>query len=221
MSTLLLTASFAAPAPLPEAPPPVPAEVPPSQWTRKFYAQPRGNVRAIAVNGRTGAQALVGLEGGLRYVHLADGRPDVAGRTRAQADGLYGLTANSFGYGLRLGSFIGPTSKIVTWQAGPDLWANQYGRVGALDYHLPFSVGLDLSNVLTFHVDPRVNATIGLTPGWAFDKDRQGGGLGPFHELSAFVAVAVSAGGFSFVVGYAREYNAAGTTDGLILSGGF
>lgn len=195
--------------------------VPPaSAWTRKWYAAPRGNVRAVSVNGRTAALVLIGVEGGLRYVHLADGTPDITGRTRAQVDGLYGLTGNSFGYGLRLGSFIGPTSKIVTYQVGPDLWANQYGQPGALDFHLPFSVGLDVPNTLIFHVDPRVNAQIGVIPGWAFDPDRQVGRVGPFHELTAFVAVAISVNGFSMVVGYQRQYNAAGTTDGLILSGG-
>lgn len=198
-----------------------PPEAVGSEWSRRFYARPRGNVRAIRVGDRTGALALVGAEGGVRYARTRDGRPDLLGRTRVLGDVMYGLLSNASGYQVRLGSFIGPTGKVVTYQVGPDFWGNQYGNPASLDFHLPFSLGVDLSNVVIFHIDPQVSAQIGVSPGWAFNRARQVGRIGPFHELNAFVALAVRTRGFGFVVGYQRTWNAAGATDGLILSGGF
>ena len=115
---------------------------------------------------------------------------------------------------------MGPTSKFVTYQFGPDIWFNGYGAEDAEDYFLPYSLGIDVANTVIFHIDRSVNAQVQLTPGWAFDKDRQGGGLGPIHELTGAVTVSVQTGVFTFVVGYQRIYNAAGVTDGLILSAG-
>ncbi|MEZ4317036.1 MAG: hypothetical protein R3F61_06020 [Myxococcota bacterium] len=217
----ILTASALA------APPAKPE--PPSAWESKWYGRPRGNLRAVSVNGVTSAQAVLGAEGGIRYDHapilgrgkkLRRGPSDLVGRTRLQGDVLYGITSSSFGYDVRLGSFIGPTSRYVTYQVGPDLWGNGYGTDTSLDYHLPFSLGIDLSNTVIFHIDRSVSAQVGVTPGWAFDRDRQTGGIGPFHELSGFATVTIQAGTFGFVVGYQRVYNAAGVTDGLILSVG-
>ena len=202
---------------------------PPSPWVSEWYGRPRGNVRAVSVNGVSAAQAILGAEGGLRTTHspilgrgktARRGPPDLLGRSRLQGDVLYGLTTNSIGYDIRLGSFIGPTSKYITYQIGPDLWGNAYGSEQSLDYWLPFSLGVSVPSTVIFHVDRSVDATIGLSPGWAFDKDRQGGGFGPFHELSGYATISVRTGNFSFVVGYQRFYNAAGVTDGLILSAG-
>lgn len=193
----------------------------PSPWTSKPYGRPRGDVRALRVNGVVAAQAIVGAEAGLRYVHQRDGKRDLLGRTRILADALVGLGTDSFGYQARLGSFIGPTSEYVTWQVGPDLWVSQYGSPTSIDYHLPWSPGIDIPNVVLFHVHPAADLQLGASPGWAFRRPRQVNRIGPFHELSGFAAVAVSAGGFSLVVGLQRVWNAAGATDGLILSGGF
>lgn len=201
----------------------------PTPWVTEWYGRPRGNLRAISVNGVTAAQAVVGAEGGLRYDHAPivgrgkrrqRGASDVVGRTRLQGDVLYGITTSSFGYDLRLGSFIGPTSRYVTYQIGPDFWGNGYGTAESEDYHLPFSLGIDVQNLVIFHIDRSISAQVGITPGWAFDRDRQTGGIGPFHELSGFASVRVATGPVSFVVGYQRVYNAAGVTDGLILSVG-
>lgn len=202
---------------------------PPQPWVHEWYGRPRLNVRAVSVNGVTSAQALVGAEGGVRYVHAPilgrgkkrkRGPADIVGRTRAQGDVLYGLFSKSLGADLRVGSFIGPTSKYVTYQVGPDVWFNGYGVPDGVDYHLPWSLGVEIPNTFIVHFVPEVDMQLGISPGWAFDKDRQGGGLGPFHEVSMFAALSARVGSFSFVVGYQRLYNAAGTTDGLILSGG-
>lgn len=197
-------------------------------WIHEWYWQPRGNLRAVSVNGNTSAQAMLGAEVGLRYNHApvknkVRGKPDLVGRSRLRGDVAYGLLSQAFGFDIHLGSFIGPTSKYVTYQVGPDFWGNMYGsRTNTRDYHLPFSLGIDVPNTLIFHVVPQVNAQLGIIPGWAFDKDRRPqSNLGPFHELTGFVTVNVRVKGFSFTVGYQRVYNAAGTTDGLILSGGF
>lgn len=218
MLTALLATAFAQTPPAPKP------------WVSEPYARPRFNARAISVNGRSAAQAIVGGEIGLRYDHAQlserDGqtvrlRPDLVGRTRLQADVLYGLTSGSTGYGLRLGSFLGPTAKMVTFQLGPDLWANGYGNPESLDYHLPFSLGVDVMALALFQIDPSVTAQVGIIPGWAFAGPRQVGGVGPFHELTAFGLVSLDIGGMRVNVGYQRTYNAAGVFDGLILSGGF
>lgn len=204
-----------------------PVEVP--TWRHQLYAQPRLNARMVGVNGRSFGQAIVGAEAGVRYDHgrlvevdgdTLRGRADLVGRTRVRADVFYGMSSGSMGYGLRLGSFIGPTTKAVTYQIGPDLWATQYGAPTALDYHLPFSLGLALQNVVVFHIDPAVSLQAGVIPGWAFAGPRQTGGIGPFHELAGYALVSLRMNGFAVDVGYRREYNAAGVFDGLILSGG-
>lgn len=202
---------------------------PVSPWRHQLYAQPRLNARMLALNGRAFGQAMVGAEAGVAYDHgplvdvdgdLLRGRADLVGRTRLRGDVLYGLSSGSMGYGLRLGSFIGPNAKAVTYQIGPDLWATQYGAPQALDYHLPFSVGLAIQNVVTFRVDPAVTLQAGVIPGWAFSGPRQAGSIGPFHELAGYALVSLRVSGFAIDVGYRREYNAAGVFDGLILSGG-
>ncbi len=171
----------------------------------------------------------MGAEGGLRYSHAPvtrrgrkwiRGAADVVGRSRLRGDVFYGLTTQSLGFDVRLGSFLGPTSKYVTYQIGPDVWFNGYGSETAEDYFLPYSLGVDISNAVIFHIDRSINAQVQITPGWAFDKDRQTGGIGPIHELTGSATVSVQTGAFTFVVGYQRVYNAAGVTDGLILSAG-
>ncbi|MCA9566570.1 MAG: hypothetical protein KC656_01965 [Myxococcales bacterium] len=205
------------------------AAPPDTAWRSDWYARPLLNGRLISVNGRSSAQASVGGEVGLTYdhadltgsgEHVVRGRPDLVGRSRLQGNLLYGLASSSTGFGLRLGSFIGPTSKAVTYQIGPDLWADQYGSPTATDYHLPFGMGIDVMSLAIFHIDPSVTAQVGIIPGWAFMRSRQTGGIGPFHQLTGFAMVTVRAGGFSVNVGYQRQYNAAGVFDGLILSGG-
>lgn len=203
---------------------------PPKQvkpWIHEWYWQPRGNIYAVSVNGNTSAQASLGAEVGLRYNHAPvknklRGKTDLVGRSRLRGDVLYGLFSQAFGFDLRLGSFIGPTSKYVTYQVGPDFWGNMYGSRGNnRDYYLPFSLGVAVPNTVIFHIVPQVNAQVGVIPGWAFSKSRQIGNVGPFHEITGVVLVNVRLKGFSFTVGYQRVYNAAGVTDGLILSGGF
>jgi hypothetical protein len=225
----LLTAWAVPPAPAPAPVTSTAAVTPPSRWRSDPYVRPRVNGQFLSFGGRTVLQALGGVEVGLRYdradVEERGDRwvrtsPDLLGRTRVIADLLYGIGTDSTGYNVRLGSFLGPTSRGITFQFGPDLWLNQYGAPNALDYHLPASVGLAVMSLVVFDFDPAVQAQLGVTPGWAFTGPRRVRTVGPFHELSAFGLVTVRLQGFVFNVGYQRQYNAAGVFDGLILSGG-
>ena len=71
---------------------------PGGHWETKPYIQPRANIRAVSVNGKLTAQAILGAEGGLKYNKL--GSP-WQGRTRLSAIGMYGLTSGSLGADVR------------------------------------------------------------------------------------------------------------------------
>lgn len=188
-----------------------------NDWERVPYVMPILNVRAVTVGGVTTAQAVGGAEAGLvqRY---AD-KPHWMSHTRGAATGIYSFTANSIGADVRVGSFFGPDGRWVRWQVGPDVWFNGYGVPGALDYHLPWSPGVDLRNAVTLKV-VRGFALLGeATPGWAFVPERALGGLGPFHELTLLGAVRLQTDVLTVTVGYQRAWNAVGTIDGFIISG--
>lgn len=189
-----------------------------SDWREpKPYVRPVLNVSAVSVNGSFFAIASGGAVGGVttRYKEV----PHWYSHTRASAIGSYGLTTGSLGGDLRLGSFIGPDGKLARLQVGPDLWYNGYGVIGAPDFHLPWSPGVDLSTVATLKIVKELHLVGEATPGWAFLPDRQQGGIGPFHELTLAASAVVRTQVLRITVGYSRRYTNFGMVEGLILSG--
>jgi hypothetical protein len=191
-----------------------PPDKPP--WRDRTYVFPHLNVRALGVNDAVVLQGVGGLEGG--FVRRWNKAPHYVSQTRAVALGLYGLTTGSAGGDFRVGSFVGPDLSVVRLAFGPDVWFNGYGNAGALDYWLPWSPGVDLPASAYWKIAPSVLLDTAVVPGWAFDPDRQSGGVGPFHELTLLAAVHVELRGPSIVLGWQRTYNGVGVIDGLILS---
>jgi hypothetical protein len=188
------------------------------EWREpKPYVRPLLNVSAVSVNGNFFAIASGGAVGGVRVRYKKP--PHWLSHTRAQAVGSLGLSTMSLGGDLRLGSFFGPDGKVARLQVGPDFWYNGYGQVGALDYHLPWSPGVDLATVTTLKVVKELQIVGEVTPGWAFLPDRQLGGLGPFHELNLAAYAVVRTKVIRLTVGYSRRYTNFGMVEGLILSG--
>ncbi|MEZ4235072.1 MAG: hypothetical protein R3F59_02695 [Myxococcota bacterium] len=190
------------------------------QWREpQPYLLPQLDVTLINVGGQSTAQASVGLLGGLRMRYA--GKPNVLSNTRASAVGTYGLTTGSLGGDFRVGSFVGPQGRYLLYQIGPDVWFNGYGQQGALDYWMPWSPGVDLKNQLVFTPIREISLVGEVTPGWAFVAARQGGGVGPFHELTLTALAVIRASAIRLTVGYTRQYRSFGVVNGLILSGGF
>jgi hypothetical protein len=183
-------------------------------WKAKPFFQPRANLRAVSVNGNSTAQAVLGAQGGVSYWQR-DGL--LAGRTRLSGEGMYGF-AGSAGADVRLGSFIGPHVGIFSYMLGPDVWFNGYGGPDSRDYYLPWSPGVDISNTLRLQFVDQFGLVGVAAPGWVFNKDRQGGGVGPFHEFTLMAGANIRLGGPGVLIGYQRIYNRAGVTDGLVLS---
>lgn len=184
-----------------------------------WYADPILSAGFVSVNGNAFAQATGGLEGGFRRRYRGPQR--YLHHTRARGVATYGITSGSLGADMRIGSFVGPIWKRVVLQHGPDLWYSGYGQPGARDYQLAWSPGLDLYNGV------RIKAAKGLflngwaVPGWAFNKDRRGGGVWIFDEVSLGAAVTARVNQFTVNVGYGHRWNAAGEQGFLILGGGF
>ena len=151
----------------------------------------------------------------MRYV----GGPKLLLNTRASGVGMLGLPSGSLGGDFRVGSFIGPQGKYALLQIGPDVWFNGYGQPGAPDFHLPWSPGLNIRNVLTITPVREFQIVGEATPGWAVVAARQGDNVRPFHELTLTAMVVLRATAIRLTVGYTRQYRAFGTYDGLILSG--
>lgn len=189
-----------------------------SVWRDRPYIRPHLNLGYVSVNGTGFAQATGGLEGGV--IRRYRKKPHYVWTTRASALGLLGLTDWSYGADLRGGSFIGPDYQIVRLSAGPDLWYNGFGTPRSFGYHLPYSLGVDVPVTALFKLSKPLSITTRAVPGWAFDEDRQGGGVGPFHELTLLGALNIRLEGARFTVGYQRSWNVAGVTEGLVLSAG-
>ncbi len=188
------------------------------QWRDpRPYARPVLNVSGISVNGNFFAVASGGAVGGV-FVKYKD-KPHWLSHTRALALGSYGLTSGSLGADGRVGSFIGPDGKVFRVQVGPDVWFNGYGDVNAVDYHLPWSPGVDLSTVTTLKIVKELHLVGEATPGWAFLPDRQQGGLGPFHELTLAASMVVRTDLVRLTLGYRRRWTNFGMFEGIILSG--
>lgn len=183
------------------------------------YAQPVLEVNLVSAGGTASAQASAGLLGGLR-LRYSDG-PHWLSTTRGALVGTYGLNTGSLGADVRVGSFIGPDGKYVTFQLGPDFWFNGYGNEQSVDYFEPWSPGVDLRTVLTIAPVEEVAFVFEATPGWAFLPSRQGADLGPVHELTLTGLVVLRAPVIAFTLGYARHWGVFGARDAIVLSGGF
>ncbi|MEQ1568077.1 MAG: hypothetical protein ABMA64_20730 [Myxococcota bacterium] len=187
-------------------------------WTEpRPYVLPVVNLSVIAVNGETSAQASVGAVGGARLKYRDP--PGWLSHTRGSVVGSYGLNTGSYGADLRAGSFIGPDTKFLQYQVGPDLWFNGFGREDSVDYHLPWSPGIDLHNLLTLKLAKEFHLVGEVTPGFPFAGERLGGGIGPFPELTLAGMAVVRASFLHLTIGYSRQYRSFGSYDALILSG--
>jgi len=187
-------------------------------WTEpKPYITPRINGGAVVVNGEYFGQLNGGADVGVTTKYKDS--PHWKSTTRLGGTGSYGIPSGSLGGDLRLGSFIGPSSKLGHLQLGPDVWYSGYGVPGAADYHLPWSPGVDLRALGLLGVSEGLAFTGEIAPGWAFNPDRVFGMVGPFHEVHSNVAVHLNAG-INLTVGYFRNWYGWGTTEGLILSFG-
>jgi hypothetical protein len=183
----------------------------------KPYIYPVVNISLVSVNGNATAQAAAGGQVGVR-VRYSD-PPHWLSHTRTAVVGFYGLNTGSLGADVRLGSFIGPDGKLVQYQVGPDVWAQGYGRPDAADYWLPWTPGLDLRNLVTLKLAREFQLVGEATPGWVFDERRQSDEVAPFHQLNLAAMAVIRANFLRLTIGVSRQYTAAGTIDGLILSG--
>lgn len=183
----------------------------------KPYVYPVVNISLVSVNGTASAQAAAGAQVGVR-VRYSD-PPHWLSHTRTSVVGYYGLNSGSLGADLRLGSFIGPDGKVLQYLVGPDVWVQGYGTTGARDYYLPWTPGLDLRNLVTLKLVPELHLVGEVTPGWVFDEARRSDAVPPFHQLNLAAMAVIRANFLRLTVGVSRQYTAAGTIDGLILSG--
>lgn len=187
------------------------------------YVLPVLNLGIVSSGGTTEALASAGVVGGARLKY--SGHPDLLSNTRASLVGSYGILYGQLGADLRVGSFIGPDTRFITWQVGPDFFYNGFGREGEFPYWLPWSPGIELHDVLTIKIVRELHLVGEATPGFPFDGDRLGGGLGPFPELTLAGMVVVTTSHFGLTVGYSRRYASFGTGekgqyyDSIILSG--
>ncbi|MEM6928912.1 MAG: hypothetical protein AAF602_18375 [Myxococcota bacterium] len=182
------------------------------------YAVPIVNVFLVSVEGSTFAQAEGGIAAGV--IKQSPRPPRWRSDTRVRATGIAGLPSFSVGGDLRLGSFFGPDTKLVRWQTGPDVWVNGYGGPASPDYDLPWSPGVNLSNVLTLKAGRPLNLVFEATPGWAVVASRQQGGVGPWHELTLAALALVRTPLGSLTVGYTRRWQAFGVFEGLVFNAG-
>jgi hypothetical protein len=189
-----------------------------ADWGKpKPYVQPVLTGGVISVNGQTHALATGGAVAGVTVRDRDD--PHWLSHTRTQLTGTYGLTSGSLGADARVGSFIGPDTKLIRYQVGPDLYYNGYGNQGAPDYFLAWSPGLDLRNTALVKLSKPVKLYGELTPGWVFAPSRQASIVAPFHELRMLASLIVSTKVLRITVGVQRHYSAAGVIDSLVLSG--
>ena len=184
------------------------------EWKSKPYVDPILNAGAVIINGNTYGQVSGGAQVGIRTRYSE--KPNWLNDSRLRGVVQYGIPSNSLGGDVRLGSFIGPNTKAILTQHGPDVWFNGYGKTDAVDYYLPYSVGIDFRNQVIFKLGQGFNIITEATPGIPFNPARQGGPLDPI-EFTALGALSIRTGGFGLLVGYSRRYSSAGVTEGIIL----
>jgi len=183
----------------------------------KPYVRPILSAGVVSVDGQAFGQATGGAVGGFTMRRRGD--IPILSHTRARATGTYGLNSGSLGADLRLGSFIGPDTKLIQYQFGPDVYYNGYGDPNAPDYFLAWAPGLDLVNTLLVKLSKPVRLYGEITPGWVFNPDRRTGIVSPFDELLLLGAVVIRTKPINITVGVQRRYSAAGEVDSLVLSG--
>ncbi len=183
----------------------------------KPYVRPILTGGVISVNGDTHALATGGAVAGVTVRDRDD--PHWLSHTRTQVTGTYGITSGSLGADVRVGSFIGPDTKLIQYQVGPDLYYNGYGTTTAPDYFLAWSPGLDLRNTVLLKLSKPFKLYGELTPGWVFTPARQSDIVTPFHELRMLAAAVLVTPAVRLTVGVQRTYSVAGVIDSLVLSG--
>jgi len=184
------------------------------EWTPKPYVDPILNAGAVIVGGRTFAQLTGGAQVGVNTEFSE--APYWLNDSRVSGTVLYGIPSQSLGGDIRVGNFIGPNTDFILTQHGPDVWFNGYGTTTSVDYYLPYSVGLDLRNLVIFKLGQGFNVITEATPGLPFTSARQGGPLQPFEFLLSG-ALSIRTAKFGLLVGYSRRWNQVGITEGLIL----
>jgi hypothetical protein len=187
-------------------------------WQAEPYWNKSVRFGGVLVNGGSSLQTIGGIEAGYRYRWPAP--PNWTGRTRADVTGIYSLTSGSWGGGVAIGSFIGPDTKRVLYQVGPDLYFDGYGTPGSFDYYLPRSPGVRILNQALFKIVDYSGIVLAANPGWVLDPDRRNELVYPLHDLTLVAALQIRSDWAAFTVGWQRQYSGAGIIDGLILSGG-
>lgn len=179
------------------------------------YVRPILNGNVISVNGETHALATGGATAGVTVRDRDD--PHWLSHSRTQLTGTYGLTSGSLGADVRVGSFIGPDTKLVQYQVGPDLYYNGYGTTGSPDYFLAWSPGLDLRNTVLLKLSKPFRLYGEVTPGWVFTPERQSTIVAPFHELTLLAAAVINTKVLRANIGVQRRYSVVGVIDSLVL----
>ena len=184
------------------------------EWKPKPYVDPILNVGAVIVGGSTFGQFTGGARAGVRTEYSE--APHWLNDSRVSGTVIYGFPSQSLGGDVRVGNFIGPNTDFILTQHGPDIWFNGYGTTSSVDYYLPYSVGLDLRNLVILKLGQGFNVITEATPGLPFRAVRQGGPLAPFEFLVSG-SLSIRTSKFGLLVGYSRRWNQVGITDGLIL----
>jgi hypothetical protein len=190
------------------------------EWKpQKPYVLPRLDASVIAIGGTTLVQARGGADAGVLVRYSED--PFWLSNTRLGVTGILGLTTLNYGGDIRLGSFFGPDWELLRIQLGPDVWYNGYGDPTASDdYYLPWAPGLDLPLTAEIAREEKLSLLTAAIPGWAFSPERSNTSLDVVDELTLLAALSLRLPHFGVTAGYQRTWNAAGLTEGLILSFG-
>lgn len=160
-------------------------------WEKDFYVRPQGGARVYKNSSGTSTSLVtVGGEAGYAYDFVGGQPPWWGGHTRAAID--YVAANDSSGYDLRVGSFFGPTGKLLDASAGLDAFYNtwKYGN-----QTLPESWGVELPVTLGLHQERfwiQVGGAVAYldNPARRVDWSKEDvPGIG--HEMAAFA----SAGG--------------------------
>lgn len=190
------------------------------QWKpQKPYVAPRLDGQLVLYDGAALVQARGGADLGLLVRYAED--PFWLSHTRLGLTGILGLTTFHYGGDARLGSFFGPDWELLRIQLGPDVWYNGYGDPTANDdLYLPWSPGLDLPLTVEIAREESLSLLTAAIPGWAFSPARSTTTLDVVDEFTALAALSLALPKFGLTAGYQRTWNAAGVTEGLILSFG-
>ena len=183
----------------------------------KPYVRPMLSAGVVSVEGQTYGLVTGGAVGGVTMRRRGD--TPLLSHTRAMLSGTYGLNSGSIGADARIGSFIGPDTKFIQYQIGPDVYYNGYGTTTSPDYYLAWAPGMDIVNTVLLKLSKPVRLYGEITPGWVFNGDRRSGIVSPFDELLLLGALVIRTKPINITVGVQRRYSAAGEIDSIVLSG--